>query len=298
MAGPGRVGPGRAGPGRAGSRDKLFHIHVDRDSLATLARNNVSSELLNVVRGVPQGSVLSGLLFLIFINDIVNSSNLVHFNIFADDTSIYLRRNNIDDLYHTMNVELGKICCWISANKLALNVEKTVYILFKGKKSVPTLPLLHMFNSKIGKVDSTKFLGIYIDENLSWKTHANYVIGKLSRIIGIFYKIREYLPLSALKTLYFSFFQSSLQYGIIFWYFVSTDLRNKIIRLQKKVVRIILKTSSRAHTNELFKHLKILKFVDLLKLESCKFIHQDLNILNNFALNSYSLLHNYPTRQN
>ena len=115
-------------------------------------------------------------------------------------------------------------------------------------------------------------------------------------MIGVFSKIQENLSISALKTLYFSFFQSSLQYGIFFWFYVSSDIRNKIMRLQKKAIRIVSKSPFDAHTNELFDQLKILKFEDLMKLESCKFIHQEVNFSKNFSLISHSSLHNYPTR--
>ena len=120
------------------------------------------------------------------------------------------------------------------SNKLSLNVEKTIYTLFSGRKTVRELPSLFMLSSQIERVHSTKFLGVHIDQNLSWKVHANFVIGKLSRIVGIFRKVQDNLPLLALKTLYFSFFQPSMLYGICFWFCVSTDLRNKIVRLQKK----------------------------------------------------------------
>ena len=83
--------------------------------------NGTSSGFSDIIRGVPQGSVLSGLLFLIFINDIVNCSNIVHFNLFADDTSIYLKENNIANLYQIMNTELNKVSVWLCANKLSLN---------------------------------------------------------------------------------------------------------------------------------------------------------------------------------
>ena len=219
--------------------------------------NGTSSGFSDIIRGVPQGSVLSGLLFLIFINDIVNCSNIVHFNLFADDTSIYLKENNIANLYQIMNTELNKVSVWLCANKLSLNVEKTVYILFCGKKRICETPPLLIFNSEIERKENTKFLGIYLDEKLSWKKHANYVAGKLSRMIGVFSKIQENLSISALKTLYFSFFQSSLQYCIFFWFYVSSDIRNKIMRLQKKAIRIVSKSPFDAHTNEQFDQLKI-----------------------------------------
>ena len=91
-----------------------------------------------------------------------------------------------------------------------------------------------MFGSEINRVDHTKFLGIYIDEKMSWKIHTNFVVGKLSRMVGILSRIQENLPRSALKTLYCSFFQPSIQYGTVFWFFVSTDVREKLLDFRKK----------------------------------------------------------------
>ena len=106
--------------------------------------HNASSGFCNVTRGILQGSTLSGLLFLMFINDIVNCSFELFFNLFADDTCVYLRDRNIPDLYRTMNLELVKLGVWLSANKLALNIEKTVYLLFRGKKRIANFQNLYI----------------------------------------------------------------------------------------------------------------------------------------------------------
>ena len=283
--------------GVRGTELRLFYNYLsNRKQFVEI--NSVSSGFCDICRGVPQGSVLSALLFILFINDIVNSSNKLFFNLFADDTSIYYKNKNVDDLYRTMNEELNKVGIWLGANKLSLNVNKTIYILFKGKKKLIDVPNLYMYGSPISRNENTKFLGIFIDEHLSWKPHAKFIIGKLSRTIGIIRKTHENLNLHSLKTLYFSFVQPCLQYGIIFWFSVSSDLRNKIFRLQKKAIRLINKTNFDSHSEPLFFKNKILKFEDLFKLESCKFIHQEINFCNNFELVSHSNIHRYSTRFN
>ena len=178
--------------------------------------NGFSSDFSNISRGVPQGSSLSALIFLLFINDIVCSSDKLFFNLFADDTSIYLKDETIENIYNVMNEELFKVGEWLAANKLSLNVDKTIYILFRGRRKVSHFPGLYIYGSPIERKDSAKFLGIFIDEHLSWKIHANFVISKLSRTIGIIRKLQENLTASTLKTLYYSFIQPSIQFGIIF----------------------------------------------------------------------------------
>ena len=160
------------------------------------------------------------------------------------------------------------------------------------------IPNLFIYGSPIERRENTKFLGVFIDEKLCWKSHSHFIISKLSRTIGIIRKLNENLTFSSLKTLYYSFIQPSLQYGIIFWYSVSSDIREKIFRLQKKAIRLINKTTFFSHTNPLFCKNKILKLIDLHKLESAKFIFHEVKLCNNFNLNSHSNIHSYQTRFN
>ena len=106
----------------------------NRSQYVTL--NNVSSDLQNITCGVPQGSILGPLLFLIYVNDIVKCSQILQFILFADDTNLFYSSNCIDELLCTVNYELNNLCNWFKANKLSLNIDKTKFILFgrKGKK--------------------------------------------------------------------------------------------------------------------------------------------------------------------
>ena len=246
--------------------------------------------------GTPQGSILSPLLFLVFINDLVNCSSLISFNLFADDTCISLSDSNLNNLYNNLNRELVKVGNWISANHLSLNISKTVYLLFSGKKKIPHLPILYLHNEPIQQKHSTKFLGLILDDVLSWKTHAQHVISKVSRLAGIFNKIRNFLPSHALKTIYYALVQPHLQYGIIFWSGVNKTNLNKIFRIQKKIVRFITNSDHLAHTTPLFKNLSILKLDDIRKLEMAKFIFNDIEGPNFFHFINQSSLHSYHTR--
>ena len=249
--------------------------------------------------GTPQGSILSPLLFLIFINDIVNCSDVLCFNLFADDTCVYLNHQNLSTLYSLMNVELGKVGAWIEANKLSLNVNKSVYLLFSGRKYLPNqLPVLSIVNKPICIATETKFLGIFIDCKLNWKVHAAYVYSKVSRMVGVFYKVKKLLTLPALKTLYHSLVYPHLQYGIIFWGAVNVVDFNKIFRAQKKLIRFIDGAARLAHTEPLFKQHKILKLEDIKKLEMCKFIYSDINFGHRFNFSARNRIHSHNTRNN
>ena len=257
---------------------------------------NQKSSIAHTNIGTPQGSVLSPLLFLVFINDLVNCSRVLNFNLFADDTCISLKNSNLNNLYNTLNRELVKVNNWISANKLALNISKTVYLLFSGKRAISELPILYLNNEPIQRQHSTKFLGLILDERLSWNAHAQHVNGKVSRLAGIFYRIRNFLPSHALKTIYYALFQSQLQYGIVFWSGVNKTKFDQIFRVQKKIIRFITNSDRLAHTTPLFKDLAILKLDDLRKLEMAKFVFNDVGGPNFFNFTVQSSIHSYNTR--
>ena len=189
------------------------------------------------------------------------------------------------------------IAIWLKVNKLSLNVKKSVYLLFSGRKPLPHhLPTLTIFNKPICSASETKFLGLFIDNKLNWKSHAAYVHTKISRMMGILFKIKNILTSAALKTLYQSLIYPHLQYGIIFWGAVNKSNFEKIFRVQKKCVRLISHASRFSHTEPLFKLNKILRLEDVKRLEMCKFIFNDLNFGHRFNFFTRNATHNYNTR--
>ena len=268
----------------------------DRVQYVSLGKAN-STQRTNCI-GVPQGSVLGPLFFILFINDIIHSSNSLLFNLFADDTSIFCRGKNIEELYALCNSELQNVNSWIVANKLSLNNEKTVYILFSGKKSILNLPSLKISHSLISQVKTTKFLGIIIDEKLSWIPQINMVYSAISRTIGILFKIKFVLPKNILKLLYYSLVFPYLSYGIIFWGSAANVHFNQIFLLQKRAVRLITNSKFLDHTGPLFKSNSILKLTDIRKLEIGKFVYNDLEYRNILDLSLSTAIHRYPTRFN
>ena len=286
---------------------KLYHYGVrgvpyelfksflsDRRQYVKIGENRSHTACINI--GTPQGSILSPLLFLVFINDIINSSRILNFNLFADDTCVFLENSDINILYSRLNRELVHVQNWISANRLSLNVSKTVYLLFSGRKTLNNIPPLYLSNQLIQRKNSTKFLGLIIDDKLSWKDHTSILQGKLSRLSGVFYKIKNYLPSSALKTLYYALVHPHLSYGLVFWSSVNKAQFNKLFRLQKKFIRFIANSGRLAHTNSLFCNLSILKLEDLKKLEMAKFVFKDICGPNFFNFSTQSSLHSHYTR--
>ena len=203
--------------------------------------DGVESEYTNVDIGVPQGSVLGPLLFLIYINDVINSSKLLTFSLFADDTVVLYSNKNVSLLISTMNKELKKLDDWFKCNKLFLNFNKTKYIIFRSKnKKIPhDIDPILINNVIIERTETINFLGIIIHESFDWKYHIMKISSKLSRSIGVLHKLKTFLPLKILIYIYNAIILPHLNYGNEIWgnsYKIHT---NKILLLQKRAIRII-----------------------------------------------------------
>ena len=228
--------------------------------------------------GVPQGSILGPLLFLIYVNDLQQSSKLLNPIMFADDTNLFYSHENIFQLFSKVNFELSEINQWFNANKLSLNVTKTKYSFFHKpsiKDKIPLqLPKLFIDNYEVKRKNSIKFLGILLDENLTWKEHIKFTENKIAKNIGILFKAKPYLNKECMLSLYFSYIHSYINYGSIAW--ASTNKSNlaKILKQQKHAIRIIFNKNRFDHTKELFRSNKILNIYQLNILKNTVFMQQ------------------------
>jgi len=225
---------------------------------------NVQSSFQQIVCGVPQGSVLGPLLFLLYVNDISDVCKDLCYVLFADDTNLFMSGKNLDVLYRSMNLSLDKVVLWLNSNKLSLNVKKTHYVLFttKKRKDIP-VNSLKLNGVEIERVEKTKFLGVVIDERLNWSFHINYIKKKISKNIGIIYKARNYFNDSTLLTLYYTFIFPYLCYCIEVWGSASIVQINSLLKLQKRVCRLMTHSNPREHALPLFKNLSILTVQDI-----------------------------------
>jgi hypothetical protein len=221
--------------------------------------NSISSSIRPIQCGVPQGSILGPLRFLVYINDFPLALRDSTTFLYADDANCFVHSNNIHDALIRMNSESSKILQWSHANKLTINTEKTHYVIFSSKHlEFQSLPPLSLDGSPLELKSSTKFLGVFLDSRLTFKDHIHYIKNKISKSIGILYKAKQKLPQSVLKSLYFSSIYSYLSYGIEVWGSACPSHLDPLVKLQKRSVRLLSNEHFLAHTAPLFKSLNLL----------------------------------------
>ena len=224
----------------------------------------VKSDSMTIKCGVPQGSVLGPLLFLTYMNDISKCSNILSFILFADGTNLFYSHENAGVLGNTMNQELQKITSWLSTNKLSLNVKKTHFTIFKTKRKKLNQTLsIEINNQKIDKVKCTKFLGFYIDDELSWKYHIDQITAKISKMTGIMARARHCLSIQTLKTIYNTMLYPYLTYCSIIWSSTYPTRLKPLFTIQKKIIRIMTFAKFRDESKPPFLALDILNIYEL-----------------------------------
>ena len=266
--------------------------------------NNCKSSLRDIVCGVPQGSILGPLLFILYVNDITFTSNVLDFILFADDTTILYSHKDINSQVNVVNEELKEVSNWFKANKLSVNASKTNYMIL-GTPHMTSVKVrkdlnVSLNNTTLERVRFTKFLGVLIDECLTWKQHIDCVSKTISRNIGVMNKLKYSIPGRILHTLYCTLITPYLNYGILIWGSTCKSYLDKLIKLQKWAIRTITNSQYRSHTGPLFAKSNLLNVTDMYTLELGVFMYKysinDLPVAFKEYFMKRSDIHDYPTR--
>ena len=252
--------------------------------------------------GVPQGSILGPLLFILYMNDICYTSKLLKTILFADDTTCFYSHKNVKTC-ETVNSELKEVCNWFKANKLSLNAKKT-NLMFLGtrfqSKNIDDRFDIYLDGCKLSRVEEAKFLGITIDENLSWKKQIDNVCKLCARNSGVLNKVKRFLPEQALYKLYCSLILPYLNYGLLLWENANKTYLNKVNKLQKRALRTISNSSYLSPSKPLFERYNALNIFDMNDKEAGIFMYK---YNNNMLPHSFDGLftehqsnHSYNTR--
>ena len=279
----------------------------------TMVNGCLSSKLTIINRSVPQGSILGPLLFLIFINDLPQSNNLLNF-LFADDTTAVTSGTDMVEIGNRVNFELQKIGNWLKANELSINPSKTKIMVFSNSTKASNSDFRFFLNlndfegpqepslittieriSNNSDIPTVKLLGVYLDENLNFNYHCSKVCKKISSSLFAINKVKNVLSVNALKKLYFALVHPHFLYCLPIYSCTSSQNLKMLELKQKQSIRIVTKSKYNAHTEPLFFEHKILPFMDLVYQQKLLIMH---SIYYNYSNTSYEFQLNNRTTHN
>ena len=242
--------------------------------------NGVSTETF-ISLGVPQGSVLGPLLYLVYINNIKNLNLKGQLNLYADDCALFYSDRNIDANLNNINYDLDLLYKYFCISKLTLNINKSQFINFHPKNKIIPKIIVTYNNIQLKNVSEIKYLGLILDSNLTWKQHTLKIANKISPIIGILWKFSKLLPKQVLFNIFFCLIYSNLQYLTIIWGSAASCFIKPLQVLENRAIKNILNLPKLYHTYDLYtnNNLRILPIRGIYQYQLSVHIYQCLHNL-------------------
>jgi hypothetical protein len=280
--------------GITGSALNWFKTYLsDRSQIVDINGNRSQAKKITI--SIMQGSILGPILFLCYINDLYRITDLLTL-MYADDTFGMDSGEDLNELINSVNIEINKIAVWFRANRLAVNINKTKYMIFrmKGKKITMDMPdLVYNENEPGQTIDNAlittleryhdehqtkecrtyKYLGIHLDEHLTLDTHTSHIVSKLTSSMFCIKQAKHIIPLPGMKSLYFALIHSYLSHCTAIMSVTTSKNKQRIVKIQKKAIRIITHSKYNAHTAPLFLQHNILPYEKLITFSQLNFMH-------------------------
>ena len=228
----------------------------------TTTINNLASSKRNITCGVPQGSILGPLLFLVYVNDLASVLKSCNYQLYADDTVIYHTDMNVNISKATLEKDLKKFTNWCNGNVLTINIKKSKYVMY-GLKSQTRKIVNHdllMNNNKLDKVSSYNYLGVHLDMNLNFHKYLQICVQRTTYKIYMLSKVRRYIDFNTALTIYKTMILPILEYGDVAYDNSDLQLLDKLQVLQNRALRICLNRQEHVPVVRMHQDCKIAKF--------------------------------------
>ena len=260
----------------------LIASYLKDRSQSVCINGKISNNIVTNI-SVPQGSVVGPLLYLAYTMEIPLISNRFTTTMFADDCTLSIAGNEMQELINTCNAELATFKSWSDANRLTLNLSKTNCLFISNIHNSLPEASIQVEDHVLDVAQCVKFLGVFVDDELKFHSHIQYICNKVSKSIGIIFRIRSLIPKSLLRNIYFSIVQPYFLYCLPVFastYHIHLD---PLVKLQKRAIRAISMAGFLDHTESLFRQCKILKLEDQFKYSLACYLYHNQNILVEFS---------------
>ena len=264
--------------------------------------NNTTSSLQQVNIGVPQGSVLGPLFFIVYVNDISAATGADQVRLFADDSNIFVSDKKPTQLKEKMVDKMGELNLWFTSNKMTNNVSKAAYSIFTNQTTIPAaLNTVTIGRDVIKRVKYSRYLGLQLDDKLEWNEHHDILKAKLRKTLNAFKIVKNYLTTEQKRVMYYAYFFSRLQYGIELFGHTSKGHMKELQVLQNRALKVLYKKDFLTPTKELHKNCKVIMVKDIQNLNILKFVFKQRKGEAPEAFENYftenNAIHNHQTRQ-